>query len=69
MKRRSTSGGGGAILFTGTRELNGLRVMMALINNWDLKDENNAIYREKPVRDQIYEVSDLGASFGTTGRS
>jgi hypothetical protein len=55
--------------FTGTRELNGLRVMMALINNWDLKDENNAIYREKPTRDQIYEVSDLGASFGTTGRS
>src|SRR5579864_6106369 len=30
--------------FSGTRELNGLRVMMALINNWDLKDENNAIY-------------------------
>ena len=30
--------------FTGTRELNGLRVAMAVINNWDLKDENNAIY-------------------------
>lgn len=28
----------------GTREWNGLRVMMALINNWDLKDENNSIY-------------------------
>jgi len=54
--------------FTGTRELNGLRVMMALINNWDLTDENTAIYQEKsesgdPVR--IYMVSDLGASFGT----
>jgi hypothetical protein len=33
--------------FTGTRELNGLRVMMALINNWDLKDENNAIFEAK----------------------
>ena len=27
--------------FTGTRELYGLRVMMALINNWDLTDQNN----------------------------
>jgi len=58
--------------FTGTRELNGLRVMMALINNWDLKDVNNAVYEEKhgdgpngPER--IYMVSDLGASFGTAG--
>jgi hypothetical protein len=54
--------------FSGTRELNGLRVVMALINNWDLKDENNAIYDEKrsSVPDErIYMVSDLGASFGT----
>ncbi|HZD94321.1 MAG TPA: hypothetical protein VE133_08710, partial [Candidatus Sulfotelmatobacter sp.] len=28
----------------GTREFNGLRVMMALISNWDLKDDNNAIF-------------------------
>ena len=27
--------------FVGTREFNGLRVMMALINNWDLKEINN----------------------------
>lgn len=53
--------------FTGTRELNGLRVMMALINNWDLKDENNAIEEEKETGRQFYVVSDLGASFGTTG--
>ncbi len=56
--------------FVGTRELSGLRVMMALINNWDLKDENNAVYEEResevPPR-QIYLVSDLGAAFGTTG--
>lgn len=56
--------------FTGTRELNGLRVMMALINNWDLKDENNAFYEDESSAsgpEQIYMVSDLGASFGTAG--
>jgi hypothetical protein len=58
--------------FTNTRELNGLRVAMALLNNWDLKDENNKVLEydhqgEGP--EQIYEVSDLGASFGTAGRS
>jgi len=51
--------------FSWTREFNGLRVMMALINNWDLKDENNAIYEESGKK--IYEISDLGASFGTSG--
>ena len=30
--------------FTGTRELNGLRVVMALLNNWDLITPNNKIY-------------------------
>jgi hypothetical protein len=52
--------------FSGTREMNGLRVLMTLINNWDLKDINNAIY-ERPDGTQIYEVSDLGTSFGSTG--
>jgi hypothetical protein len=51
--------------FVRTREWNGLRVMMALIGNWDLKDENNAIYEDGSQR--VYMVSDLGASFGTTG--
>jgi hypothetical protein len=53
--------------FTGTRELNGLRTLMAVINNWDLKTVNNAIFETKhggePLK--IYEVSDLGASFGS----
>jgi hypothetical protein len=53
--------------FAGTREWNGLRTVMALIGNWDLKDENNAIYRDDSRL--IYMVSDLGASFGTTGRT
>jgi hypothetical protein len=58
--------------FEATRELNGLRVMMALINNWDLKDENNSVYGEKGMEDTeisaIYMVTDLGASFGAPGR-
>ncbi len=52
--------------FTGTREWNGLRVLMAVLNNWDLKDENNSVYRDGGP-ERIYMVSDLGASFGTTG--
>jgi hypothetical protein len=56
--------------FTGSRELNGLRVMMALFNNWDLKDINNAIYANCDESGAVlYEVSDLGASFGMTGES
>jgi hypothetical protein len=54
--------------FVGTRELNGLRVMMAVINNWDLKDANNSLYQvrgESP--EQLYIVSDLGSSFGSPG--
>ena len=53
----------------GSRELNGLKVMMALINNWDLKDENNELYGGKNAAEQVYIVSDLGASFGTTGHN
>lgn len=39
---------------------------MALINNWDLKEVNNAIYQVKGERPR-YVVSDLGATFGETG--
>jgi hypothetical protein len=55
--------------FSGTREFDGLRVMMALINNWDLKDINNAIYEYPSGQspEKVYMVSDLGASFGATG--
>jgi hypothetical protein len=52
--------------FVGSKELDGLKTMMALINNWDLKEINNAIYEEEGgVR--YYEVSDVGATFGRTG--
>jgi hypothetical protein len=59
-------------VFNGTKELNGLRVLMALMNNWDLKDENNVVFEVRPKDGdpkRIFEVSDLGATFGTTGRA
>jgi hypothetical protein len=49
--------------FDGTAELNGLRVVMALINNWDLTTENNAIHDRQGVAG-AYLVGDLGATFG-----
>jgi hypothetical protein len=52
--------------FLRTRELDGLRVLMALMNNWDLKEDNNKIYSEDET-ERRYVVSDEGASFGRTG--
>jgi hypothetical protein len=51
--------------FVGTREFNGLRIMMALVNNWDLKTINNSIYEVDEEAE--YVVSDVGATFGKTG--
>jgi hypothetical protein len=54
--------------FTNTRAWYGLRVLMAVINNWDLKDLNNSIYQvQGDLPEQRYVVSDLGSSFGPTG--
>ncbi|MFC6644570.1 hypothetical protein ACFQBQ_02985 [Granulicella cerasi] len=50
--------------FFGKREFNGLRVMMALMNNWDLKDVNNAVFVDKDKHQQYLVVSDIGATFG-----
>jgi hypothetical protein len=48
--------------FLGTNEFEGLKIMMAMFNNWDLKDENNITLQDG---DMLYFViSDLGASFG-----
>jgi hypothetical protein len=58
--------------FLGTRQLDGLKVLMVLMNNWDLKASNNKIVRpdkrsgEDP-NERIYYVGDLGATFGKTG--
>jgi hypothetical protein len=56
--------------FAGTKELNGLAVLMALLNNWDLKNDNNKILLvrgEDGTTEQRYIISDLGATFGKTG--
>jgi hypothetical protein len=56
--------------FKGTRELQGLKFMMVLINNWDMKDDNNQILatRGESAGGKLrYIVSDLGGSFGKTG--
>jgi len=56
--------------FYGTREFNGLRIMMGLIGNWDLKDDNNAILeKEHDSGPNLYQVSDVGTAFGTPGKS
>ena len=55
--------------FSGTRELQGLKIMMALVENWDLKDDNNRILAVSGgVETELhYVVSDLGATVGKTG--
>ncbi|HEX5708125.1 MAG TPA: hypothetical protein VFX96_12560 [Pyrinomonadaceae bacterium] len=54
--------------FKDTKELKGLVVLMALLNNWDLKDSNNkVIYVPANGGELHYVVSDLGATFGKTG--
>ena len=51
--------------FVNKQELNGLRVMMSFLNNWDLKEVNNTIYEVNEER--WYVVSDTGATLGNTG--
>ncbi len=51
--------------FLGQRELSGLRVMMALLNSWDLKQINNGVCVVNGERQ--YMVTDLGGTFGKTG--
>jgi hypothetical protein len=52
--------------FTSTPEYQGLKIMMALINNWDLKDSNNEMVKVRTNRgnELRYIISDLGATFG-----
>lgn len=52
--------------FVRSKELNGLKVLMAMINNWDLKAENNKVLVQSGGEAR-YVVSDLGATFGKTG--
>ena len=57
--------------FKDTSEFRALKILMVMINNWDMKDDNNEILAvrgdttgEGELR---YIISDLGGSFGKTG--
>jgi hypothetical protein len=63
--------------FAGTRELNGLKILVMLLSNWDVKDattggnESNTVIlltpRANGGSDARYVVSDWGASMGKWG--
>jgi hypothetical protein len=56
--------------FNGTPHFQGLKIVMVLINNWDMKNSNNEILaaRDQPDGGELrYIISDLGATFGKTG--
>ena len=56
--------------FVGTREFNGLKVLMALLGNYDIREENNLILAGKDEQGQPvarYLVSDIGATLGKVG--
>ncbi len=51
--------------FKGTNELQGLKIIMAMFNNWDIRDGNNVILQKGD--EHYYAISDLGATFGKVG--
>lgn len=57
--------------FANTKEFQGMIVLMSLMNNWDLKDDNNRILYVPTGAsggpELHYILSDLGATFGKTG--
>jgi hypothetical protein len=62
--------------FVGTKELNGLKVMMMLLSNWDSKDQKQAdkgsntkifIVKTRAATEHRYVVSDWGGSMGKWG--
>ena len=57
--------------FSGTRQLNGLKVLMILLNNFDARKENNKIFYSRSPQGGKYEarhyVTDLGATLGRSG--
>lgn len=57
--------------FVGTNELQGLKMMMVFLSNWDVLDLQNKIL-ELEVRDGVehhYIVSDLGSTLGRLGNN
>ncbi len=54
--------------FVGTKELDGLKIMMEIICNVDLKSSNQHVYTT-PEGEQRYIAADLGSSFGKAGKT
>ena len=58
--------------FIGTNELQGLKIMMVFMTNWDVLDKQNKILlvdRGNGGKQVQYIVSDLGATFGKLGNN
>lgn len=57
--------------FIGTKELQGLKVMMVFFNNWDIVDVQNKVVRvdDKNSPELDYIISDLGSTFGRLGNN
>jgi hypothetical protein len=59
--------------FKGKPELQGLKVLAVVLNDWDLKSANNRVvlvHDEATGNDELrYIISDLGATLGKTGNS
>lgn len=56
--------------FVGSRELDGLKVLMVLLANYDTRLENNHVIYEKNANGQMearYVVTDIGATLGRVG--
>jgi hypothetical protein len=59
--------------FAGKSELQGLKVLAVILNDWDLKSANNRVllvHNDASNTDELrYIISDLGATLGKTGNS
>jgi hypothetical protein len=57
--------------FVGTPELQGLKIMMVFLTNWDLLDLQNKVVRvnNNGTIEHHFIVSDLGATFGKVGNN
>jgi len=57
--------------FMSAPEFKGLKILMVMLNNWDMKDDNNEILAPRGDTsgdaELRYIISDLGATFGKTG--
>lgn len=57
--------------FQNAPEFRGLKILMVMINNWDMKDDNNEILAQRGDTtgegELRYIISDLGGTFGKTG--